>query len=156
MSPTYRRYGALLLILALAIPVRAQAQPGARPTPADPARVAAARRVLDASGVADLMISAMKATIPAQRAATPQLPAEFWTRFEERIVQEAPQLVDSIAAVYAGTFTLQELQQLAAFHESPIGRRVREAQPALLTESTAIGQRWGRRIGAEVAASLPR
>ena len=138
MSPTYRRHGALFLFMALAIPVRAQAQPGAGPRPADPARVAAARRVLDASGVADLMISAMKATIPAQRAATPQLPPEFWTRFEARIVQEAPQLVDSIAAVYAGTFTLQELQQLAAFHESPIGRRVREAQPALLTESTAI------------------
>jgi hypothetical protein len=57
--------------------------------------------------------------------ASPQIPAEFGTRFEARISQDAPHLVDSIAL-----------------------------QPSLITESAAIGQRWGMRIGAEIGASL--
>jgi hypothetical protein len=142
----------LLLVAALGIPLTARAQPA----PADPVRFAAARRVLEASGAAELMITAMKASIPAQRAATPQLPAEFWSRFEERMVQDGPQLVDSIAALYAAIFTLRELQELTAFYQSPIGRRFRDAQGELMTQSTAIGQRWGMRIGQEIGAAILR
>jgi len=118
------------------------------------ARLAAARRVLEASGTADAMVAAIRANLPAQRAASPQLPAEFWTRFEARIVQDAPQLVDSIAVLYARTFTPEELEGLATFYTSPIGRRLRALQPTIVTESSAIGQRWGMRIGAEIGASL--
>ena len=120
----------------------------------DAARVTAARRALEAGGVVDAMLAAIRANIPAQRAATPQLPAEFWTRFETRLVQDAPQLVDSIAVVYARTFTLEELDALTAFYRSPVGQRLRQAQPALVTETSGIGQRWGQRIGAEIGASL--
>ena len=120
----------------------------------DAARVAAARRVLDASGSVEVMLAAIRANLPAQRAANPSLPDEFWTRFEARITQDAPQLVDSIALVYARNFTERELNDLVAFYHSPTGRRFRELQPALVTESAAIGQRWGMRIGAEIGASL--
>ena len=157
MSRTHSGRRAWLLLMALTTATQGHAQEGARAATApDSMRLAVAHRVLKATGAADLMISAMKATLPSQKLATPQLPPEFWTRFEARMVQDAPQLVDSLAAVYANTFTLEELQQLAGFYESPIGRRVREAQPALLTQSSAIGRRWGSRIGAEVGASLPQ
>lgn len=48
------------------------------------------------------------------------------------------------------------IAMLEAFYGSPIGRRFREAQPTLVTQSSAIGQRWGMRIGAAVGASLPQ
>jgi len=120
----------------------------------DSSRIAAARRVLVANGSAELMVTMIKANIPTQRAAMPDVPAEFWDRFEARVVTDAPQLVDSIAVLYASTFTEDELNQLAAFYESPIGQRLRGAQRDLLLEGTAIGQRWGARIGAEIGASL--
>jgi hypothetical protein len=128
--------------------------PGSRGHAQDAAGLAAAHRVLDASGSVDAMVAAMRANLPAQRAATPQLPAEFWTQFEARIVQAVPELVDSIAVVYAHGFTLKELDALTAFYQSPVGRRLRALQPTLITESSAIGQRWGMRIGAEIGASL--
>jgi hypothetical protein len=96
----------------------------------------------------------MRANLPAQRMANPAVPAEFWTRFEARLVNDLPQLVDSIAVLYAGKFTQPELEALLAFYRSPTGRRLRDLQPALVTESSAIGQRWGMRIGAEIGASL--
>ena len=118
------------------------------------AQVALAHRVLDAAGTIETMVAAMRANLPAQRMANPQIPAEFWTRFEARITQDVPQLVDSIAVMYAIRFNQDELQGMLAFYQSAVGRRVRELQPSLVTESTAIGQRWGMRIGAEIGAAL--
>ncbi len=140
----------LALLALLALPgaaVQAQAAP-------DPARLTAARRVLDASGSVDVMLTAIRANLPAQRAANPSLPDEFWSRFEARLTQDAPQLVDSIAVVYARNFTERELNDLVAFYHSPTGRRFRELQPTLVTESAGIGQRWGARIGFEIGSSL--
>ena len=123
-------------------------------TPPEPARLAAAKELLDASGSVATMLAAMKTALPAQRIASPQIPTEFWTRFEARIAKDAPILLDSIAVVYARTFTLTELQSLVTFYRSPVGRRLRDVQPTLTTESAMIGQRWGMRIGAEIGASL--
>ena len=140
--------GAVMLVALQSVAARAQAP--------DAARVTLARRVLDASGTVETIAAAMRANLPAQRMANPQIPAEFWTRFEARIAQEMPLLLDSIAVLYAARFTQQELSGLLAFHQSPTGRRLRELQPSLVTESSAIGQRWGMRIGAEIGASLQR
>ena len=122
--------------------------------PADSARLAAARELLAASGAVDVMLNVIKANLPAAQQASPQLPPQFWTRFRDTIALAAPALVDSVAAVYARTFTLQDLQQLAAFYETPVGQRFRDLQPKIVAESAAIGQRWGARIGAAIGASL--
>lgn len=138
--------GACTLLVMQTAPAGAQAP--------DAARLTLARRVLDASGTVETIGAAMRANLPAQRMANPQIPAEFWTRFEARIVQDMPQLLDSIAVLYAAKFTQQELSGLLTFYQSPTGRRLRTLQPSLVTESSAIGQRWGMRIGAEIGASL--
>jgi uncharacterized protein len=135
-----------MLVGALLIGPPARAQ--------DAARLQAAHRVLDASGSVNVMIAAVRANLPAQRAAAPKVPDEFWTRFEARMVQDAPQLVDSIAVIYARSFSVEDLQALLAFYTSPVGQRLRDLLPSLVTQSGQIGQRWGARIGAEVGASL--
>ena len=138
------------LLVALAAANSAVAQ-----TP-DAPHLAAAHRVLNASGTINTMVAAMRANLPAQKAAMPQVPAEFWTRFEAQIVQRAPELVDSIAVVYARKFTVPELDAMTAFYNSAVGKRLRDLQPELVTESSQIGQRWGARIGAEVGSALPQ
>lgn len=142
------------LASALLAPLPARAQEAPTPKPVDSARVVTALEALKTGGAVEAMIAAIRANLPAQRAATPQLPPQFWTSFEARIDQEAPRLADSIAVVYARHFTLAELKALVTFYQSPLGRKLRELQPTLVTESAAIGQRWGARIGAEVAAAL--
>ena len=142
----------LTLLSAALLGTTARAQQ--TPPPPDARRLATARTVLEASGAVEAMIAGIRANLPAQRQAMPQVPTEFWTRFEERVIKDAPQLVDSIAVVYAGVFTQAELDALLAFFRSPTGTRYRALQPTLLAETTAIGQRWGQRIGSEVGASL--
>jgi len=120
-----------------------------------PVSVALARQVLNAAGSVETAISAMQVSLSAQRAAS-SLPGEFWTRLEARITQDAPQLGDSIAVLYAKRFTQEELQGLLTFYQSPLGRRLRQLQPGLVTESAAMGRRWGMRVAAEIRASLPQ
>ncbi|MFN2570840.1 MAG: DUF2059 domain-containing protein [Gemmatimonadales bacterium] len=140
------------LITALLLSCAAATHAAAQQPKAD--AVSAAQRFLVASGSTDAMIAAMRANLPMQRSANPQIPAEFWNRFEVRIVRDAHQLVDSIAVLYAAKFTLSELDGLTAFYRSPVGRRLRTLQPELIAESAAIGQRWGTRIGEEIGASM--
>ena len=117
------------------------------------ARVAAAREFLKASSALEGMVAVMRANLPAQKEALPQVPAEFWVRFEDRMVKGAPELGDSIAVI-SRSFSLKELQELATFYRSSVGRRLVAVQPHLISESTAVGQRWGARLGESIANEL--
>jgi hypothetical protein len=154
MSKLHHQVLLAVLSLALVQTTAVRAQNTTAASPADSARLAAARAMIDASGAVESMVAGMKAALPAQKAMNTQLPDEFWTRVEKRLTQDAPQLADSIAIVYATNFTRPELEALTAFYRSPAGVRLRELQPQIIAEASAIGQRWGMRIGAEIGASL--
>ena len=154
MSRLHRNVLLWVLSLALVQSAVAHAQNAATASPPDSARLAAARAVIAASGTVDAMVAGMKAALPAQKAMNTQLPDEFWTRVEKRLAEDAPQLADSIAVVYATNFTRPELEALTTFYRSPTGMRLRELQPQIIADASAIGQRWGMRIGAEIGASL--
>lgn len=141
---------ALAVVAIVALPAAAAAQSDAD------LRRAAAREVIHASGADSAAVHAIEIALPAQRAANPQVPAAFWDEFLLRARKKLPELIDSLAPIYAGHFTLAELQQLRAFYESPIGRRLVAEQGGLQEQSTRIGQRWGAILGADVAADLTR
>ena len=127
-----------------------------RPLPAvvDSTRLAAAKQLLDAMGAVDLLLGGMKASLPGARMALPQLPQEYWTRLQDSISRAAPEVLDSLALLYADTYSLEELHQLTAFWESPIGQKVRATQPQLVSDAAAFARRWGARVGYAIGASL--
>ena len=49
-------------------------------------------------------------------------------------------LKDNFAKLYAAEFTENELKQLAAFYDSPIGKKVSQKTPLLLQKGMAMGQ----------------
>ena len=59
-------------------------------------------------------------------------------------------LLDRIVAVYARHFTHPEIKELLVFNETPIGRKTMQVMPALMNESRAAGQAWGRELAPEV------
>jgi hypothetical protein len=56
-----------------------------------------------------------------------------------------PSLVDEILAesipLYASTYTVDEIRQLGAFYQSPVGQKMLANMPKLMAESMAISQR---------------
>jgi uncharacterized protein len=122
--------------------------------PADSAKVRLIKQLLAKVHVTDQALQAMEQQLPAQRAANPRVPAAFWDRFMEQARARRGELEDGYVALYDRHFSAEEIRQLVAFYDTPIGRRFLEVQPTLMREGIAMGQEWGSRIGAEVGRTL--
>lgn len=142
----------------------------AAPVPsADPAVIAATKQMLAAMKVREMMTTMMatmerqmpaqmrtsiSASINASTVLTPEQKAEQLKKIDDSMPKFAaqahtlfadPTLVDDIIAemvpLYAETYTLDELHQLAAFYASPLGQKMQSTMPTLLTRSMEISQR---------------
>lgn len=63
-------------------------------------------------------------------------------------------MIDGIAAVYANTFTVDELRQLEAFYRQPLGQKFLEKSEVLLQQSERVGQETGRKATDDLRAKL--
>jgi len=134
----------------------AAAQSPATAASVDPAKRAAIFRIMELTNAADQVIRTMEAGMPAQRAANPQIPAAFWDRFMKRAKEKRGDFLESLVPVYDRYFSLSDLNEIARFYESPIGKRLLVAMPQLLQESMMEGQKWGFRIGQEIGEEMAR
>jgi uncharacterized protein len=117
-------------------------------------KTALIRQILDVTHAADQVVGAIEATVPAQRAGNPRIPALFWDRFLVQARARRVEFLDSLVPLYSRTFEVAELEALLQFYRSSLGQRLLDTQPALMRESVQIGQRWGARIGAEIGEQL--
>lgn len=51
-------------------------------------------------------------------------------------------------------FTQDEIRQLIAFYQTPLGTKLIEKLPAITQESMTIGMKWGEEIAAKAMAKL--
>ena len=116
----------------------------ARPAPASgDAKAADIRRLLDLTGGVRVGERLLDRLFEAERRSMPEVPESVWQ--EARRAFETSELVELIAAVWDRHFTQDEIRELIAFYESPLGKRLREMQPVILQESLFAGEEWGRR-----------
>jgi hypothetical protein len=71
---------------------------------------------------------------------------EVLALFEERI----DGLLERVVPVYEKHFSPAEIDDLLAFYRTPTGRKAISVMPAVMNESIAIGQTWGRGLGPEI------
>ena len=62
---------------------------------------------------------------------------------------QLPAYIDVTARLYVRHFTLEEMNQLIAFYQTPIGQKMLAKLPSLTRESMQIGQLWGQRAARE-------
>jgi hypothetical protein len=140
----------LSLSILVATPARSSAQ-GASPSPEKLAAIKALLTQTNATGEA---LNAMEASVNTQRQAMPQLPPEFWTEFMKRARAQQGALEQLLIPIYDRNYTLQDLKDMLAFYQSPLGKRMLQTQPRVTQESIAAGAEWGRRIGEEVGREV--
>lgn len=114
------------------------------------------RKLLTLTKAADLAVRAMEVTIPAQRAANPKIPKEFWDEFMARARKDMPRFIDMLVPVYDAHFTKPQLEQLLAFYQSPLGQHLAKVQPEIAMQSAQVGQKWGAELGAAVGQDLAK
>jgi uncharacterized protein len=64
------------------------------------------------------------------------------------------QMADQIAAIYAASFSLDELRQIEAFYAKPAGQKLLEKADALAQASAQIGQDVSRKAADELKQRL--
>lgn len=151
-------------IAMLTAPLAAQAASvQAAPTQAEmTARLAAAHDLLEAMGGRKSVIEQIDRVIPAQMAALqtqfPALTKDTRRLIERSMRQEMTmgvnQLLNQMATAWSRRFTAADMRQIAAFHRSPAGVRLRAEQEALQREITEIGRQWGIDIGRKLQERL--
>ena len=146
----------LIALAAASLSTRAGAQASQTGTPRDAAKVAVIREILTMTRAADQAIFAMETSLPAQRAANPNIPAVFWDRFMAQARARKGELEEEIIGVYDRHFSTEELKQLVAFYRTPIGAKMLQVQPSVVQESMMAGQAWGQRIGMDVGQQLAK
>ena len=149
----------LLLVLFAAILL----VPASRAQTPDPARVAAAKEMMEMAGSLRQFDELMP-VIAAQMSQNYMrlLPekskeiAEVFQQIVPRFLAKKGILMDQIAGLYAAELTLDELNGIVGFYKSPIGAKFAAVQPGIMRQSMVLGQRWGQQIGIEFDAEAKR
>ena len=55
-------------------------------------------------------------------------------------------LLDDLVPVYARNFSHQDVRDMIAFYETPLGLKTLEVMPKLMQESMQVGQRWALKV----------
>ena len=152
---------ALLICLGMPVLCAAQTHPAARAA-ADTLRskhqdteklmeLVGTRRILR-----QLFDQDIEAQIAAMRHARPDVPGQFWDEFTTEFKRQASpdELMKVILPIYDKHFTHQEIRQLIAFYESPLGRKISTTLPEIQRESLEAGRVWGEQLGDRMNAEL--
>jgi hypothetical protein len=151
-------------ITLICAPVLVQAAPAA-----DSATVEATKQMLDAMKVREMMVQSLRQLeqiMPQQLSAsvaqmiqadtkmTAAQKKEALEKFEKRLPATTAQmhalfsdatLVDDMVAemvpLYANTYTVDEIRQLSAFYQSPLGQKMLASTPKLMAQSMEINNR---------------
>lgn len=79
----------------------------------------------------------------------PNVPAEFWSEAEKEMMKTlVDDLVEMLAPIYHKRLTLSVYRKLRNF-TNLLSVKKAAAQPAIATESMAVGQQWGMKIADE-------
>ncbi|MFA9188687.1 DUF2059 domain-containing protein [Flavobacterium magnesitis] len=77
---------------------------------------------------------------------------EFWEDFKNEV--KAEDLEKMIIPIYDKHYTESDIDQLIAFYNSPIGKKMISTMPQVMQESMIVGQAWGKQIGEKVLEQL--
>lgn len=99
----------------------------------------------------DQFMSLMKKTVPA-------VPSVEWQLIEKEFRTEfsSGRYADLIASIYGAHFTQDEVKQLIAFYESPIGTKLISVLPMISQEAMDAGVQRGKEILKKVYEKLKK
>lgn len=123
-----------------------QSQSGSGTEKVDPAKDQAIRHLMDLTQTSKMaqdlnayvtkqVHDAMSQALPAEKL------AKFMQTFAEKLDSAAPAsaITDSTVSIYAQAFSMEDIQGLIQFYESPLGQRVVKQLPHVAQESQRVG-----------------
>jgi len=149
---------AALMSIAIAAPALAQT-PATSPSPA---------AILIAKQILEIKRSKQTLFEPLVRGVIEKVKDEFmqtnfmWAKdlnevaanMEKQYAPRADELLDESARIYASHFTEDELRQILAWDQSPVGRKMLDQEPKAFDEYMAHAGEWGQNFSDKVIAQM--
>ena len=83
----------------------------------------------------------------------PALPESVKAEIQAMFSEEALlSLMDRMVPIYAKYYTQQDMDDLIAFYDTPLGKKLSTVQPQITLESMSVAQQWAAEIGQKVAS----
>ena len=120
----------------------------------DPEKERAIRKLIALTHAERTMLEGMKAGLAAQKKAQPDIPDVFWDEFIKRATDNIGEFVTILVTVHDRHYTIEQINQMIAFFETPLGRMMAEKQPAVALETVGAAERWGMKMGMQVMMDL--
>jgi hypothetical protein len=130
--------------------------------PVDPARIAAARDLLEVTGVTkqmDGMVEAMsRGFAKGANAETSEVGKKLSDQFDasmKKLLEYKDQMISDFATLYAQAFTAEEMKTVADFYRSGAGAKFISVTPELMQKGAAIGMKYSVKIAKEMQSASP-
>lgn len=156
-----------LFLIALAQPASAQAPAPAAPRPSAPASqpspgaILLAKQIVELKGIQGIFAPLVVGVVEKTKQMFLQTNFMWQKDLDAVAAIEAKkysprvnELVDATARIYAEHFTEQELKELLAFYQSPVGRKAITEEPKALNQAMSFAGSWGDNLSQEVMASM--
>ncbi|MCP5046996.1 MAG: DUF2059 domain-containing protein [bacterium] len=142
----------IILVIALSVGIVAAVNAVGNGQSSSDAKRADIKRMVELSGAGKLGIQAMNQMVKVFKRSQPSVPDTFWKEFMAEV--DPNELVEMVIPSYDKHLTHEEVKQLIAFYQSPIGKKLVSVQPQIMQESMVAGQKWGRELGMKVMKKL--
>lgn len=110
------------------------------------------RKLIELTQAAQMGGQVMDALFSQIEPVFPQVPKAVWGELRATMTPE--QMSELVIPIYERHFTLEEMQGLVTFYESPLGKTMLEKMPAVVQESMSVGNAWGREKAEEIFRQL--
>jgi hypothetical protein len=94
----------------------------------------------------------MNGMLEPMKQALPQVPAEWWQRFAEKV--DPGDLNKLVVPIYERYFSDEEIGAMLDFYRTPEGQSILSKLPVVMQESMAAGQAWGQELAEDVLREL--
>ena len=64
------------------------------------------------------------------------------------------ELIELTIPIYDKHFSHDDIKQMIAFYQSPIGKKMRQKQPVIMKESMAIGIAWSQKVSEKLLRKM--
>ncbi|MDZ8052599.1 MAG: DUF2059 domain-containing protein [Aulosira sp. ZfuVER01] len=118
----------------------------------DPDKINNIKKLLEITGTKTLSRQIINQMLVALKGEYPQVPQKFWDTFVAELKPE--DMTNEFIPIYSKYFTNDEIKQIIAFYQTPIGQKTLTVLPQLSRESAAIGIRYGKEAAARAIKKL--
>lgn len=75
---------------------------------------------------------------------------------DEMLKTSLNELTDMLVPVYKKYMTINDIEEIVKFYESPTGKKYARNSPAITQEALKIGQQWGKKFAEQLQSSLKK